>query len=417
MADRLSPEAESIHAYEAILTGDMLFAHSITPMVVVDSKRFIVKVNQRFCSLFGYTEAELIGQRTSLLTPSVEHFEQYRLAFEQTREGLLESKELLYRKKDGSLFWVKLTGIPLPTRLEQFILWSFDDITIEVTTRERMKNRYRELDIIFERVNAGLIYVVNSIIVRANRAFLAIVHDQNEHILGRHIAVFIDDFDDRKGSEAKQVKQFHTVSGDTVITEMEIVPVADDCYIVVLSDITVHVHEKEALTQLALTDSLTGVCNRRAFTLHAQQMITDRRNDSVSLLMLDIDHFKSINDTYGHDVGDEALKDLCKLLQSSLRRDEVLGRLGGEEFGILLPLDLARAVQAGNRILQAVRKHLFTRRELKITLSIGIADNAFSGDFDSMYKETDRLLYIAKQSGRNQLAYERSDNRRQTPIL
>jgi len=121
--------------------------------------------------------------------------------------------------------------------------------------------------------------------------------------------------------------------------------------------------------------------------------------------MLDIDHFKPINDTHGHDVGDEALKDLCKLLQSSLRRDEVLGRLGGEEFGILLPLDLARAVQAGNRILQAVRDHFFTRKKLKITLSIGVVDNTFSNIFDSMYKEADRLLYIAKQSGRNRLVH------------
>ena len=405
MANLLAPEQDSVRAYEAVLTGDMLFAHSITPMMVVDSNRSIAKVNQRFCSLFGYAEDELIGQRTVLLTPSVEHFEQYRLAFEQTREGLLESKELLYRKKDGSLFWVKLTGIPLPTRLEQFILWSFDDVTIEVTAREGMKNRYRELDIIFERVNAGLIYVVDGIVERANRAFLAIVHDQSEHIVGHHIAVFIDDFDDRKASEAKQIKQFHTENGDTVITEMEIVPVADDCYIVVLSDITVHVHEKEALTQLAQTDSLTGVYNRRAFTLHAQQMIADSQHDAVSLLMLDIDHFKPINDTHGHDVGDEALKDLCKLLQSSLRRDEVLGRLGGEEFGILLPLDLARAVQAGNRILQAVRDHFFTRKKLKITLSIGVVDNTFSNIFDSMYKEADRLLYIAKQSGRNRLVH------------
>ncbi len=405
MANPLAPEQESVRAYEAVLTGDMLFAHSITPMMVVDSNRFIAKVNQRFCSLFGYTEDELIGQRTVLLTPSVEHFEQYRLAFEQTREGLLESKELLYRKKDGSLFWVKLTGIPLPTRLEQFILWSFDDVTIEVEAREGMKNRYRELDIVFERVNAGLIYVVNGIIERVNRAFLAIVDNQSEHIVGHHIAIFIDDFDGRKTSEAKQIKQFYTENGDTVITEMEIVLVADDCYMVVLSDITVHVHEKEALTQLAQTDSLTGVYNRRAFTLHAQQMIADSQHDAVSLLMLDIDHFKPINDTHGHDVGDEALKDLCKLLQSSLRRDEVLGRLGGEEFGILLPLDLARAVQAGNRILQAVRDHSFTRKKLKITLSIGVVDNTFSNIFDSMYKEADRLLYIAKQSGRNRLVH------------
>lgn len=409
MTGPLSPEQESISTYETVLTGDMLFARSITPMVVVDSNRFIAKVNQRFCSLFGYAEDELIGKRTELLTPSAVHFEQYRLAFEQTREGVLESKELLYRKKDGSLFWVKLTGIPLPTRVEQFILWSFDDITIEVIAREGMKNRYRELDIIFERVRAGLIYVVNGIIERANRASLAIVHDQTEQIVGQRIAVFIDDFDDRKASEAKHVKQFYTENGDTVIAEMEIVLVADESYIVVLSDITVHVHEKKALTQLAQTDSLTGVYNRRAFTLHAQQMMIDGQNDAVSLLMLDIDHFKSINDTYGHDVGDEALKDLCKLLQSSLRRDEVLGRLGGEEFGIVLPLDLARAVQAGNRILQAVRSHLFTRRKLKMTLSIGVTASAYGIDFDEMYKEADRLLYVAKQSGRNRQAHEKSN--------
>lgn len=405
MANPPAPEEKSVQAYEAVLTGDMLFAQSITPMMIVDSNRTIAKVNRRFCSLFGYAEDELLGRQTVLLTPSAEHFEQYRWAYEQTREGSLESQELRYRKKDGSLFWVKLTGIPLPTRLEQFILWSFDDVTVEVSAREALKNRYRELDIIFERVNAGLIYVVDGIIERANRAFLAIVHDQREHIVGRHISVFLEDFDDCKASEGKQIKQFHAQNGDTVITEMEIVLVADGRYIVDLSDITQHIHEKEALTQLAQTDSLTGVYNRRAFTLHAQQMITDRQHEAVSLLMLDIDHFKSINDTHGHDVGDEALKELCEVLQSSLRRDEVLGRLGGEEFGILLPVDQARAAQTGDRILQAVRQRLFTRKKLRITLSIGVVDNTFSNIFDSMYKEADRLLYIAKQSGRNRLVH------------
>lgn len=145
---------------------------------------------------------------------------------------------------------------------------------------------------------------MNGIIERANQAFLAIVHDQSEHIVGHHVVVFIDDFDDREASEEKQrSSSFTSRMAIPIITEMEIVPVADDCYIVVLlSDISVHVREKEALTQLAQTDSLTGVYNRRAFALQAQQMITDSQHDTVSLLMLDIDHLKLINDTYGHDL-------------------------------------------------------------------------------------------------------------------
>jgi len=195
MADLRSPEHGSVHVDESVLTGDMLFAHSITPMVAVDSDRTIVKVNLRFCSLFGYSEDELIGQKTVLLTPSVEHFEQYRSVYEQTRNGLLESRELLYKKKDGSLFWAKLTGVPLPTSSTQFILWSLEDVTFEVTARETMKSRYRELDIIFERVNAGLVYVVNDIVERANQAVLSIIHHQGDHIVGYPITDFIDDFD------------------------------------------------------------------------------------------------------------------------------------------------------------------------------------------------------------------------------
>jgi len=225
------------------------------------------------------------------------------------------------------------------------------------------------------------------------------------------------DFDERKSSDVKQITQFQTGNSDKVIVEVEIVPVADDSYIVVLTDITAHVLEKDVLTQLAQTDSLTGVLNRRAFTLLAQQMLVGSQQGAVSLLMLDIDHFKHVNDTFGHDVGDEALKDLCKLLQSSLRRDEVLGRLGGEEFAILLPLDLAQALPAGNRILQAVRNHSFTLKNIKMTLSIGVVDNTFSTSFDSMYKAADRQLYMAKQLGRDRLEYEERESAGQHPVV
>ena len=117
--------------------------------------------------------------------------------------------------------------------------------------------------------------------------------------------------------------------------------------------------------------------------------------------MFDVDHFKSINDSYGHDVGDQVLVELCELIKGHLRRGEVFGRLGGEEFGILVPLTAEQTAIIGHRLLELIAKHRFTDQEISITVSMGLVDNQQSSRFQELYREADRLMYVAKNAGRN----------------
>jgi len=389
--------------YDVLLGGGLLFDRNITPMVIVDSDRVMVKANHRFCALFGYAEEELLGRATSMLTPSLEHFHTYKRYFQRTSEGSFQSSELQYRKKSGELFWVKLTGIPLSTEVGQFLLWSFDDITNEVRAREEIRDRYRELEIIFEKVRAGLVFVVDGSIERVNDAFLSMVGEPKGNVQGRHIADFLDCFEECSKMPSKMTVRFSQKDGQTVITEREIVPVSENSQLVVFVDLTEHLREKESLRKKSMLDGMTGIFNRTAFVQAAEVMLSDPGHEAVSLILFDIDHFKRINDSHGHGIGDDVLTELVEMIKGQLRRGEIFGRLGGEEFGILLPIAHDSALLIAERLLFSIRRQRFTSRKLEVTVSMGLVDSSFSTVFDEMFKEADRFLYIAKKNGRNRL--------------
>lgn len=170
---------------------------------------------------------------------------------------------------------------------------------------------------------------------------------------------------------------------------------------------------KEELKRIANTDPLTGIANRRVFFEKMEDELKriKRGRQEFSMLLIDIDHFKKINDTYGHDVGDFVLIGVTKVIQQCLREIDIAARLGGEEFGIFLPETHATgALQVAERVRSAIAKHVFTtggkeKYPIGCTVSIGIATARFDeeGDAQKIYKKADTRLYIAKNSGRNQV--------------
>lgn len=163
------------------------------------------------------------------------------------------------------------------------------------------------------------------------------------------------------------------------------------------------------LNKLATTDGLTGVFNRRHLLVLAEQEFnrTRRYDDSFSVLMLDVDHFKLINDTYGHNVGDETLKAIAKATQDMLRDVDLFGRFGGEEFVAFLPeTNQDAALTRAEKIRQNIA-NLNLKLEgnfLSVTVSIGVASNlANDANIDAILKRADLALYEAKRRGRNQV--------------
>ncbi len=156
------------------------------------------------------------------------------------------------------------------------------------------------------------------------------------------------------------------------------------------------------MEQQALTDELTGLANRRAFDHHLERLTAAAaRGSQFALLMLDIDHFKQVNDTYGHAAGDRVLQELARVLQSRIRVSDIAARIGGEEFAVLLP----RAVAVdGVRVAEALRTAIADcpieagKQTLRVTVSIGVADSSADG---VVLEAADAALYAAKAGGRN----------------
>ncbi len=293
-----------VKAYEEIIFDDnLLFELNAIPQMVVNKDRVIVRVNKKFTKLFGYSSDEILGKQTATLTPSLEKFQEYAQYFVHTKEGIIKSEELEYKKKDATIFWVKLEGNPInKSGRELLILWSFIDITKEVYYRK----------------------------------------------------------------------------------ELEL---------------------------LASTDPMTKLYNRRYFSELATTVVQLAKRSGLvySVIMVDIDKFKRINDTYGHTIGDEVIIALSKVLKYNGRESDIVSRWGGEEFVILLPqtkqnsaMEIAEKLRKNVEVLHVV---IGDDKKISFTISLGVAtvhlQNCF--DVEDVINNADKALYFAKEGGRNRV--------------
>lgn len=180
----------------------------------------------------------------------------------------------------------------------------------------------------------------------------------------------------------------------------------------VASAYTLRMQALERLHHAVHHDYLTGVLARRALMERGQKLLSrlEEEGQSVAVLMLDIDHFKQVNDRYGHAQGDVVLQTFARLASEALRPDDLLGRLGGEEFVIVLPrTQREQALAVGQRICERLRDHRFALEDgtpFQVTLSIGLHAVVSIGPQDSieqLLSKADTALYMAKRSGRNQV--------------
>lgn len=174
-------------------------------------------------------------------------------------------------------------------------------------------------------------------------------------------------------------------------------------------DVTELQRLNEELRQLSRTDPLTGIPNRRVFTelLEEEYSRARRYGHALSVLMLDLDHFKAVNDSYGHAVGDRVIRTFTQTVKPEVRASDCFARMGGEEFALLLPQsDLSSARQLARRLCQAMSAIRFdsSRGEFSVTVSIGVATlSAQDYSAEHLLNRADRCLYAAKSEGRNRV--------------
>ncbi len=186
----------------------------------------------------------------------------------------------------------------------------------------------------------------------------------------------------------------------------------------VANDITERKQAEQQATELATTDVLTGLANRLGLERELDAMIQHARRDpryGFALFMIDLDHFKQVNDTHGHQAGDEVLQWIASLLADTLRRTDVIARMGGDEFVVLLDGLTERDLLSGiaDKLLESMREplRLSSGVDVQLGMSIGIAVFArHMGDARTLTEHADRAMYAAKQAGRNQWRFSRDDD-------
>ncbi len=302
----------------------------------------------------------------------------------------------------------------------------------QIELNRKLKKTSSEMTVIFENSMVGIIMLDDQYCIsRANARFAEILgYDSPDEVLGIHISEFHTSFESfrefvgyykkelQRGGIVKLEYEFRRkdgsslwarVVGKPLVLKDETGSVRGDIWIA--EDISDQRRAEEALKKLASTDPMTGIANRRRFMKYGKReyAIFLRHKRPLTAVMLDIDHFKAVNDTFGHAVGDRALILAVEICGKSLRAGDLFGRIGGEEFALILPdTNSAAAFLVAERIRGMIEGETKDREDgiPPFTVSMGIAE-AGEGDFDSLLRRADEALYKAKEEGRNRVVTAR----------
>ena len=426
-------------------------------------------------SVLGYEPDELVGKKHFYdLHPAEgrEEFRNHALKIMANREPFRGLRNPI-ETKDGRVLWVSTNGFPLFN--SDGSLRGYQGSDIDVTERhqaeEALKRAHEELEHrVIERTEAlkqseeryrrmvratgcflfsvetfdgRKTYTIHEAGAEEVTGYTAsdyerdpslwerIIHPEDLHAVLRHVNAVIN-------GEPISVIEHRILHKDGTVRWVKstlAVRTNDDGkrngYDGLISDITARKEAEEecekvmdSLHQVARCDSMTGLFNRRGFKEEMDRIwnLSSRHPFPIGLLIVDIDHFKSINDTYGHVAGDAVIKEYSALVKSALRDTDTISRYAGDELVVILPwADLPETRRIGERILEMVRSHEFCPGEnsMKITVSIGAhACTPRPGrSAERLIINTDRALYRAKQSGRDRLCFaEKSANEKQTGL-
>ncbi|WP_348694217.1 EAL domain-containing protein [Duganella fentianensis] len=406
----------------ALLAEQSAILDNVMFGVMFVRQRQIVSVNRRCEQLFGYEPGVLTGASTAVLFADSFDYEasgirQYRAL----SQGEYFSEERHYRRKDGSLLWCLVSGCALDKQnADQGSIWVFADIS----ERKESEEKLRLSATVIEHIADGVVVLdAKGLIVAVNPAFTQITGYSEAEALGkdhtltrsgRHEAAFYESMWQEQVTQGYWRGEIwnRRKSGELYLEQLTVNAVRDSDgvtthYVGVFSDITKAKESQEKLDHLAHHDPLTALPNRLLFhdrLQHALQRAT-RDKEQLALLFIDLDRFKYVNDTLGHHIGDELLKQVSKALQARLREGDTLARLGGDEFIVLLEdIDSQYgASQVAEKLVQMFEQpFVVAGHELFVTCSVGISlfpDDAT--DLNMLIRNADVAMYQAKARGRN----------------
>lgn len=451
---RLADNAELLREanQDLLFQKEALDQHNIVS--IADGQGNIIAVNDKFCEASQYSREELLGRNHRIVKSGQHPAALYDDLWATISAGRIWHGEICNRRKDGTFYWMDSTILPfldktgLPTsyvavrtditqtKAAQLVLQRSRD-ELERLVKERTAKLAEQEEMLRGITDAAQDAVIlidqSDAVTYWNPAATAMfgyteaemaghkLHDLivPERNLAAHREAFSGFTQSGTGpliGKTRQV-QARRRNGEEFPAEVSLsaVRLHDQWSAVgIVRDVTRRVQAEERLRQLATTDALTGICNRRHFdeTLVSEVNRATRFASPLTLILFDIDHFKRINDTFGHQAGDRVLVQLAVVVGQAIRATDLFARWGGEEFVVLSPgCDL----DAGRLLAEKLRMSLEQQEFAdvgQVTCSFGVADYLPGNDTDRLMKVADHCLYHAKASGRN-----RVETRATTPAL
>ncbi len=407
---------------------------SMDGIALYNSTGEYVYVNQAYASINGYASPEeLAGKSFKNAYDEKERERMEEVCFPSLQKNGRWRGELIAKRKNGSTYYQEASVTLLEDGGRVCII---RDITWRKRSEERLRRSERFLNMIFDSIRDPFCIFDNEFrIIKVNRAYGLLKKRQDDELIGRKCYEVFENRSEvcescvvaqsfhSKDPCAKE-KQISIRDGVSIWVEIYTYPIEDEngnvTHVVEYTrDITERKKAEqvkrrliESLEHLSKTDSLTGLANRRSLTdsLIYEMDRAKRYGSDLSLILCDIDSFKAINDTYGHDAGDRALQIISETLKTQLRKADIAGRYGGDEFMLILPeTSLEGAENLAGKLLAVVRAatlQVADGKAVPLSLSIGVAGLKMSdGSIDAVIKRADKALYASKQRGRNCVSF------------
>lgn len=395
-------------------------------VIITDTNGIIQYVNPRFVEVTGYSFDEAVGQNPRILKSGDKSSEEYRELWENITSGKEWRGQFHNKKKDGTIFWESASISPI--RNEEGRITHFVAVKEDITSRIRAEEELRMSAAVFDTISEGILVTDKyNHIKSVNPAFTEITGYTLEDVLGKNPSVLSSGRQGRDFYEKmwNELKKNGTWSGEiwnrkkdgVVFPEwMSLSVIRDDHgevqeHVAVFSDITRRKSDEAKIRYQANYDALTGLPNRSLVLDRMNKALARARRENwlVALIFLDLDRFKSVNDTHGHVVGDELLKIAASRLQNELLESDTIGRFGGDEFIIILE-DLKNPNQAAEvsaRLISSLSIPIrIEDREFFVGASIGITVYPNDAkDSTALLSNADLAMYRAKDIGGNRYQF------------